>query len=404
MITFRLPRPRARLFHPNSILVLLWLFLLVFPKGGFKIAGIPLTWGYLLLGLVSIYSLFRNRFVCQTQRLIAFYCTLPFQIISAFSFLIHGINDISFGVSFILNFIALPWFFYIFLSEQINSIDLKFLFKLINIGIFCIATYGIFLFLFKMISGKLIEIPFLTTNYNDYGELGKKCNDRGFIFKLISTYNNGNIYGICLLMVFPLYRLLETSKWRKSIAVLSLILSFSRTVWAGLIFSEMIFACFVLKKNIFLSLILPLVFSIMAIISITYFFGFDFTFLYDQTLGGRTGQLEVFETLSLFPTRSFEGIMEIVYLGILSNFGILGLFSYLIAMIYPIVLTMSFTSISPIHRSILCGLINYLLISFSDGALLYVPVLVFYWFLSSLMLRPYFISLTEQETLQKALS
>ena len=255
-----------------------------------------------------------------------------------------------------------------------------------------------------MISGKLIEIPFLTTNYNDYGELEKKCNDRGFVFKLISTYNNGNIYGICLLMVFPLYRLLETSKWRKSIAVLSLILSFSRTVWAGLIFSEMIFACFVLKKNIFLSLILPLVFSIMAIISITYFFGFDFTFLYDQTLGGRTGQLEVFETLSLFPTRSFEGIMEIVYLGILSNFGILGLFSYLIAMIYPIVLTMSFTSISPIHRSILCGLINYLLISFSDGALLYVPVLVFYWFLSSLMLRPYFISLTEQETLQKALS
>ncbi len=238
-----------------------------------------------------------------------------------------------------------------------------------------------------MTSGNIIEIPFLTTNYHDYGELENKCNNRGFVFKLISTYNNGNIYGICLLMILPLYQLLETSKWRKSIVVLSLILSFSRTVWAGLIFSEMIFAILVLKKNIFLRLMLPLFFSIMAIISFTYFFGFDFSFLYDQTLGGRTGQLEVFKTMSLFPDKPFQGIAEIVYLGILSNFGILGLFGYLTAMICPIILTFLFKSISPIRKSILCGLINYLFLSVSDGALLYVPVLVFYWFLSSIVLR-----------------
>jgi hypothetical protein len=390
MITFRLPRPGIRLFKPNKILFLLWLFLLVFPKGGFKFAGIPLTWGYLLLGFVSIYSLFRNRFVCQTQRLIAFCSTVPFQLLSIFSFLSHGIDDVSFGISFILNFIIFPWFFYIFLSEQIESIDLRFLFKLIKAGIFYVAVYGIFLFLYKMKTGNLIEISFLTTNYHDYGELGNKCNDRGFVFKLISTYNNGNIYGICLLMIFPLYRFLETSKWRKCIVAVSLVLSFSRTVWAGLIVSEMLFASIVLKKNIFLSLILPLVIFIVAIFYITFFVGSGLRFLFDPTLGGRAGHLEVFKTLSLFPNKSFEGISEIVYLGILSNFGILGLFSFLTAMICPILLMVLFKPICPIRKSILCGLINYLFLCTSDGALLYVPVLVFYWLLSSIVLRKSF--------------
>jgi hypothetical protein len=387
MITFRLPRPGIRLFQPNKILALLWLFLLVFPKGGFKIAGVPLTWGYLLLGLVSLYPLFQDRFVYQAKRTAAFCCVLPLQIISALSFFTNGIDEVSFGISFILNFFFFPFFFYIILSEQIDAIDLKFLCKLIKIGVFFIATYGIILFAIKMMTGKIIEIPFLTTNYHDYGKIGTKCNDRGWIFKLISTYNNGNIYGICLLMIFPLYEFLETSKWKKLTVVLSLILSLSRTVWVGLIFSQILTTIFVQKRNIFLNLIIPFVFFAIAITAIAFFLGFDFSFLFDRTLGGRIGQFEIFETMSLFPNKPFEGILEIVYLGILSNFGILGLFSYLIAMTSPIALIFLLKSHFPLRKSILCGLVNFLFLSSSDGALLYVPVLVFYWFLSSLMLR-----------------
>src|SRR5579862_3355419 len=103
MITFRLPRPGIRLFQPTKVLFVLWLFLLVFPKGGFKFAGIPLTWGYFLLGLISFFSLFRKSFTCQTQRLHAFFLTIPFQIISALSFAINGIDHISFGISFIVS-------------------------------------------------------------------------------------------------------------------------------------------------------------------------------------------------------------------------------------------------------------------------------------------------------------
>jgi hypothetical protein len=214
----------------------------------------------------------------------------------------------------------------------------------------------------------------------------EKCNNRGLIFKLISTYNNGNIYGICLLIIFPLYQYLENSRWKKLIVVLSLILSFSRTVWAGLIFSQFLVSIFIRKRNIF-SLTTALAISILTILSVTYYFGFDFNFLFDRSLGGRIGQLDILESALWFPDQPFHPICEIVYLGILSNFGILGLVGYMIAMTSPIILTIFFRTLSPLRNSILCGLINFLFLSTSDGALLYVPVLVFYWFLSSLVLR-----------------
>jgi len=207
--------------------------------------------------------------------------------------------------------------------------------------------------------------------------------DRGSVFKLISTYNNGNIYGICLLMIFPLYQFLEKRAARKWVVIASLILSLSRTVWVGLIFSEMIAAIFLPKRNVFLKLTI----LCLAIASITYYFGFDFTFLFDPSLGGRIEQMEVFDTLSFFPSKPFGGVSEIVYLGILANFGITGLITYLIAVIGPIFIASSLKTMSNTHKAILCGLANFHFLSLSDGALLYIPTLVFYWFLSSLLLR-----------------
>jgi len=183
-------------------------------------------------------------------------------------------------------------------------------------------------------------------------------------------------------MIFPLYQYLETKSWRRWIVIASLILSFSRTVWAGLIFSELISALFIQKKNLLLKLI---VFA-LAITSITYYFGFDFTFLFDRSLGGRVEQLKVFEHLTLFPDKPFDGIAEIVYLGILSNFGILGLMTYSLAMIGPIFIALS-KKLSTGQKAIFSGLLNFHFLSLSDGALLFIPTLVFYWFLSSLLLR-----------------
>ena len=53
--------------------------------------------------------------------------------------------------------------------------------------------------------GKFIEIPFLTVNAGDYGTLeSTKHINRGGYLKLISTYNNGNVYGVATLILLPL--------------------------------------------------------------------------------------------------------------------------------------------------------------------------------------------------------
>ncbi|HSX37675.1 MAG TPA: hypothetical protein VLE95_02465 [Chlamydiales bacterium] len=378
---------RSSLLPSKAILFFLWLFLLVFPKGGFKIGAIPITWGYVLLGIVSLFSLFRNRYMFHNLRFSAFLFTIPFQIISIISFIIHGVADNSLLISFLVSLLFLPWIFYLFLSEYIDSMNLCLFLRLVKTGVLFVSSYGIALFIIKLITGKLIEIPFLTVNYHDYGEVENKCNNRGSVFKLISTYNNGNIYGICILMLLPLYQFLESSRWKKTTVFLSLILSFSRTVWAGLIFSEIIASILLKKKNIILKLLTTLAISLIAILSITFYFGFDFSFLFDVTMGGRVDQLESFSAMHLFPIQSFSGINEIVYFGILSNFGIVGLLSFVAALTGPILFSFSYPSFSPIRQAILCGLINYLFLSLSDGALLLIPVLVFYWFLSALILR-----------------
>jgi hypothetical protein len=387
MIVFRLGRPGIHLFNPNSILLVLWLFLLVFPKGGFKIGPIPLTWGYLLLTALSIVSMFRSHFRCHTQRLNAFLLTLPFQLICMFSFLAYGIGDFAFSLSFILSFFFFPWVFFIFFSEFIESLDLTFLFSLLRKGVFFVAAYGVFLFIFKKVTGQFIEIPFLTINFHDFGTIDLKHINRGTVFKLISTYNNGNIYGICILMFLPLYLFLERSSWKKTIVILSLILSLSRTVWIGLLFSELTTALFASKKPAYSRLLGGLFSACLAIFAILYYFEFDISFLFDRNLGGRSEQLQALYAVTIFPDKPFCGIWEMVYLSVLSNFGIIGLFSYLLCLCSPILLTLIRSPISLPHKRLLCGLANFLFVSISDGALLYIPVLVFYWFLSSLSLR-----------------
>ena len=387
MIAFRLGRRGIDLFNPRGILLILWLFLLVFPKGGFKIGALPLTWGYFFLTLFSIFSIFRSRFVCHRPRIEAFLLTIPFQAICMFSFLVYGTAYFDFTVSLILNFFFFPWVFFILLSEQIESINLEFLYNLLRKGIFFVATYGIFLFCFKLVTGKFIEIPFLTVNFHDLGAIHLKHIHRGTVFKLVSTYNNGNIYGICILMLLPLYLLLEQNFWKKAIVAFSLILSLSRTVWIGFLFSQCITALFGNKKPEYAKLIFSFSLALISIIIITYSCGFNIHFLFDRNLGGRTEQLQALSSISIFPDKPFYGFGEIVYLSVLSNFGIIGLFAYLICLSGPIFLTFVRHPISVPHKRILCGLLNFLLISMSDGALLYIPVLVFYWFLSALALR-----------------
>ena len=112
-----------------------------------------------------------------------------------------------------------------------------------------VALYGIVLFVYKIVTGDWIEIPFLTINYGDVGLMDyKHINRGGDIFKLISTYNNGNIYGVCMLMLLPFYEQCEDKGWKTLIVKASLVLTLSRTVWIGLVFYELVLQFYIRRQ------------------------------------------------------------------------------------------------------------------------------------------------------------
>ena len=229
----------SRLKH--SFIVLLTLFLLFFPKGGIKVLEIPVTWGYLFLFLVALGCFLTKRLIFNKKGLFCLLALIPFQMISLLTILVNGQVHLGYFFSYLIHFFILPVLFFLIFPCYMDKNAIEVLFKWIKHGVYFIAIYGLFLFVYKIAMGSFIEIPFLTVNYHDINELEYgKCIDRGGVFKLISTYNNGNLYGVCVLMLLPLYNTLETSFWKKWIVKSSLILTLSRTIWIGLVVYELI--------------------------------------------------------------------------------------------------------------------------------------------------------------------
>jgi hypothetical protein len=395
MLLFKWRLPSANLFDSKRNLILLMIFLLMLPKGGIKIHDIPITWGYCLLGLFALGAFFRNTLYIHRARLQTFFATLPFLLIAAGTMAINGVESLGMVISFWISFFFLPIFFLCLFSQDIETLNEELFFRWFSRGIFFIAVYGILLFALKQISGKFLEIPLLTINLGDWGGLENKCINRGSVFKLISTYNNGNLYGVCLVMLLPLYYFLEKKEWRIWIIRLSLLLTMSRTVWIGLVFHEIGYQWISSKnKKRFLKRILSFLgifCGLLILISVRYSFYLDF--FTDANLGGRKAQLLALSQTGLFSTTPFDSIGEIVYAGVLSSFGWLGFLAFLLAMAGPLLLQITTRKLSLFHQCIALGLVNYLFISAADGAILLLPTMAFYWFLLSLLIKTPFNTL-----------
>lgn len=379
----------------KGIILFLVGFLLVFPKGGIKVAGVPLTWGYIGLALAFLWfplALLRGKSAPVSRaRLLVPALLIPFQLTVWMGLLMNGVRDTGFAISLVVTFFFVPWMLVLVLGIHLDGMDLGYLFRLVRTGILAVAVYGIFLFFYRLKTGSFIEIPFLTVNAGDVGGLENKYIDRGGVFKLISTYNNGNIYGVSLLTLLPLYAWLERSTARNLAVKFSLLLTLSRTVWAGMILYEILQRVFVRKLSarallVLAASLLTVVGGLMYTLTLM---GWDVSFLFDRQLGGRAYQLGALDAATALPRTQFEAILEIVYLSVLHNFGLLGLAGFIVGMAAPVALyfvgALPFTG-TEYKRSLAAGLVIYLFVAMSDGALLFIPVMVFYWFIVSLLL------------------
>lgn len=375
--------------------LLLLTFLLIFPKGGIKVSNLPLTWGYLLLFLSGISILFRRLHGIVFSHLQVFLALLPFQLISLTTFLIVSVEDWRFTISFFVHFFIFPFMFFLLFSKSILEINFSHFLKFFKNGVLFIACYGVFLFLFVHTFRFFFTIPLLTVNVDDLGILETtKCILRGDFFKLISTYNNGNIYGICILILLPLYDYLEEKTWKRSIVKLSLILTLSRTVWLGLLIVELFNIFYVRNPNSRRGVVLKALSFAILLSLIVIAIKKDFFFIFDSSLGGRASAFSELEQFYWIGKVPFQGFSEIVYLSAYKNFGIFGLLAFLGGMTSPLWsyylhrLRYGIPESSIFQKTLIAGLSTYLILSCSDGAILFIPVMAFYWFLSALLLTP----------------
>lgn len=389
------PHPLPSRLERGVILVLVS-FLLVFPKGGIKLAGVPLTWGYVALGLVSLWFpialWFGRSGRVRSVRLLALAALVPFQVVIWLALVVNGILSVGYTISLVVAYFFLPVTFLLILGVHLDRIHLGYLFRLIRWGVFAVAVYGIFLFFYKIGTGEFIEIPYLTVNVGDVGELEGKYIDRGGIFKLISTYNNGNLFGVSILLLLPLYVWLEKSQVRTTVVKLSLLLTLSRTVWIGLLVYEVVYRLYVRRMSArnFLTLLVALAVMVAGVwYALVGLMGREVAFLFDSNLGGRLAQFDALETATILPAVPFLWIREIVYLSVLETFGFVGLVTFLLGMMAPLAahllgaLPLGETSYK---RSVAAAVMVYLVVSISDGGVLFIPVMAFFWFMVSLLL------------------
>ena len=258
---------------------------------------------------------------------------------------------------------------------------------------FSLLSMAFFLFFFKLYTGSFLEIPLITVNIGDVGELENKHIDRGGIFKLISTYNNGNIYGVCMLMLLPFFNYFEKKNYKKAMLKFALLLTLSRTVWVGLILFELLNFIFIKKKTaksiVAISIVIMIVFT--AILIGLSLLGRDITFLADRSLGGRTGQIEVLARSTFWPDLDtpFEALLEMVYFSIIENFGWIGLPLFLLYLSTPLVLFL-FRRVpqtqTTVKKTLALGLVLYYIAAFVDGAILFIPVMAIYWLIVVMIL------------------
>ena len=367
---------------------LLVVFVLIFPKGGVKIAEVPLTWGYLLIGLTACGILLKKQWIISRNHLFILVTQIPFQLIALLHFQMQGVQDRGAFLAFLTHFFFFPIVFFALFSRSIETLDIRFFNTLLKRGISLVSIYGIVLFFFRIVVGKFLYVPLLTANLHDLNILElTKCISRGNLFKLISTYNNGNIYGICILMILPYYQTIEQNRWKKRVVKLSLILTLSRTIWAGLLIEELMTRFFIhpLTRQTVVNFLYRWGVFIGSIGIVLYYLNYDVSFAFDSTLGGRIRQFESIADISWLGQFSFVAFEEIIYLSILKNFGLLGLFSFILSMTIPLGIYLMTSKPSPDKKSLFSGLFLYLIMACSDGAILLIPVMAFYWFISGLL-------------------
>lgn len=369
-------------------IVLLIVLLIAIPKSGVTFGGIPLNTIYLLIAM-SAPLLFLRALVrpwgqaVTLPRNYSIYIAgcFPFWMIFFSTSVANGIANFSILFGYVAALLVCPLYFYL-LSMSFQGRQISLLLRTFKWCIRFIVVFGLALFFWKLTTGKFFEIPFVTTTYGAEKNLSERMNQRGEIFKLFSTYNNGNIFSVCLVMMLPLYRLVEKHRLFMIMAFSAVVLSLSRTAWALLVvyfLIEFMSGITRLTPTRLMGIALVTVGFLASIGSVLDLMQRDSSFIFDESLGGRASYFAALSNVSLLGNEPLQNVYEIPYLSIMQHSGVLAVL-LMLALFMPSLEGMRSDQRHrhPVVRSAWHGCVLYLTATLSDAAIIFVPVFAIY--------------------------
>jgi len=357
--------------------------LFAFPKAGVYLGGVPITFGYLLLGMTGGIQLIRLAANAKRQ-IRPEYAALGLLFFLLTAVELAGFSQYGYAskgalISIVVSTIVVPVLSLLSVHYFVDILGEQRFLRLLRISLLIVFGFGILSFVVYNTTRIVIGIPFITTTGADIHLVAERHNLRGNLIKMFSTYNNGNILGVNLLIWGPIAAIGSTRAQVqfRSICVLTL----SRSVWIGLAAYELVNAV-VHRKIAKIFYAGAFVFVLFAIfIGASYVLGREpFAFLLDSNLGGRVSNFQ--DDLHGMGTQKLAWTSESLYLAAYLTFGWIGATLLTLIWLTPIV----FGGRSPIKIQSRMVLAIYLFIASSEAAFNLIPTQAVYWIVAGLAL------------------
>lgn len=393
-----------------GLLCLVLALSIVLPKAGFKIGDVPVTPANVLFaGLILVCGLafLSGRRIPESDAARLVIITTAYMAVRLVSSAIIG-EPIA---GWVLGLVASPLIYFAVTGAVRSHQDLALLLKLVPIGYFLVCAYALAQFFLGV---NVTTVPGITVNLTDYLEGGPtwyldKHNQVGDSSKLFSTYQNGNLFGVNLLLLFPVAYAAATRHWRPLALVLFIVVGFltlSRSVWAGIALSLLALIISSPARNVLAAagkvlLVIALVISVPAIFLIrpelsARLFSSDIDSLVN--LAGRTPNLValldstggsplavLFGPLGMM---QYEGsAYEITTAAIYLVSGVVGLVLITAAIVLALTEMIRSARYSPTVRAVILAVSVYLLVSLIEGAFWLPPTALLFWAIIGLGVR-----------------
>lgn len=266
-----------------NLLLITIFFNIWFPKAGIKLSEIPLTVGNVFLAITFFFWTMKKVMNRRMKINKIGYILIILMLYSFIKYLLIG--EFVKNIGYIIPLEVYPLMFIIAYDTIDTKEKLQKVIKVICFGFFFICIYALLQYVLGI---EKVCIPGLTVNLSDYTTYGanwylqKNNNNSSEIgTKIISTFQNGNLYGVNALLIYPIvygYLKKENKSFLMYVSlalfVICVFLSLSRSCWLGIILF-MLFGIFLEneknKNSLYRKAIIILMCLVLVGVSFKYF-------------------------------------------------------------------------------------------------------------------------------------